>query len=76
MATIYYSLSAKKDTIGQQEILIRFSHGRTNQRAKTNIFISAEYADENGKKKTIWNNEKQQIDVPNFRVMSDEKKNS
>lgn len=74
MATIYYSLSEKKDAIRQQEILIRFSHGRTNQRAKTNIFIPAEFADENGKKKFIWNNETKQIDIPNFRMINDEKK--
>lgn len=43
MATIYYSLSTKKNAIGQSEILIRFSHGRINQRAKTGLFILPNY---------------------------------
>ena len=52
MASIYLSLSTKKADVSQEhEILIRFSHGRINQRAKTNIFIPAEYTDENGKRK-------------------------
>jgi len=74
MATIYLSLSTKVDTTKKQEILIRFSHGRINQRVKTNIFIPADYTDENGKKKIIWDNEAQQIIIPNFRLMNDEKK--
>ena len=39
MATIYLTLSTKVDKTNKQEILIRFSHGKINQRAKTNIFI-------------------------------------
>ena len=74
MATIYLSLSTKVDTVNRQEILIRFSHGRINQRAKTNIFIPAEYTDESGKKKSIWDNEAQRINIPNFRIMTPEKK--
>jgi integrase len=74
MATIYLSLSSKIDATWKQEILIRFSHGRINQRAKTNIFIPADYTDENGKRKIIWDNEPQQIIIPNFRIMNDEKK--
>ena len=38
MATIYLSLSAKKNLLNKQEILIRFSHGKINQRAKTGMF--------------------------------------
>ena len=39
MATIEYSLSSKKDkTTGKQEILVRFFHGRFNQRGKTNLY--------------------------------------
>lgn len=35
MATMEYSLSSKKDkTTGKQEILVRFFHGRFNQRGK------------------------------------------
>lgn len=56
MATIYYSLSTKKNAIGQSEILIRFSHGRTNQRAKTGLFISPAYWD------------KGTIRIPKFRL--------
>jgi site-specific recombinase XerD len=74
MATIYLSLSAKVDVTKRQEILIRFSHGRINQRGKTNIFIPADYTDENGKQKVIWDEKSQQIIIPNFRLMNDEKK--
>jgi integrase len=64
MATIYLSLSSKTDTTRKQELLIRFSHGRINQRAKTNIFIPSEY----------WDSKAQQIIIPNFRLMNDEKR--
>ncbi len=43
MATIYYSLSSKGNPLGQSEILIRFSHGKINQRAKTGLFVSPDY---------------------------------
>jgi len=64
MATIYLSLSTKANVDNRQEVLIRFSHGRINQRVKTNIFIPAEY----------WDNKAQEIIIPNFRLMNDEKK--
>ncbi|KAA6314863.1 hypothetical protein EZS27_034592 [termite gut metagenome] len=64
MATIYLSLSAKVDTSPQKEIRLRFKHGRVDQQAKTNIFIPVEY----------WDREAQQIIIPNFRLMNDEKK--
>ena len=64
MATIYLTLSTKVDASEKQEILIRFSHGKINQRAKSNIFVPAKY----------WDNEKQEIKVPNFRLQDDEKK--
>jgi integrase len=64
MATIYLSLSTKVDVAKRQEILIRFSHGRINQRCKTNIFIPAEH----------WDTKTQQIIIPNFRLLTDEKK--
>ncbi len=64
MATIVYSLSAKKDkTSGKQEILLRFFHGRFNQRAKTNLYTYSEY----------WDNEHQCNKIPKIRVMSEEK---
>ena len=44
MAILVYSLSSKTDKVtGLHEVLIRFFHGRLNQRAKSGIFISAEY---------------------------------
>ena len=74
MATIYLTLSTKTDTNPLKELRIRFKHGSIDQQAKTNIFIPTEYVDENGKKKLIWDNETQQIIIPNFRVITDEKK--
>jgi len=74
MATIYLTLSAKSDTDSQKEIRIRFKHGKIDQQAKTNIFIPAKYTDDNGKSKNIWDNDTQQINIPNFRVKTDEKK--
>lgn len=65
MATIILSLSAKTDKeTSQHEVLIRFFHGRINQRAKTNVFVHPEY----------WNEEQQTIIIPNWRVLTDEKK--
>ncbi|MDR2346571.1 MAG: site-specific integrase [Planctomycetaceae bacterium] len=64
MATIYLSLSTKVELAKRQEILIRFSHGRINQRAKSNIFILSKY----------WDAKTQQIIIPNSRLMTDEKK--
>lgn len=64
MATIVYSLSDKKDkTTGKQEILMRFFHGRLNQRAKTNLFTLAEY----------WDEKNQCNKIPKVRFMSEEK---
>lgn len=64
MATIYYSLSTKKNTHYESEILIRFVHGRINQRAKSNIFVKEEF----------WDNDTQQIIIPKFRVLSTDKR--
>lgn len=65
MATVYLSLSPKDPfKNGTHEILVRFCHGNINQRAKSGIFVNAEY----------WNNSLQQISMPKFRVMSDEQK--
>lgn len=65
MATINYSLSTKKDKqTNQCEILIRFFHGRINQRSKTNIFVKPEF----------WCDSKQQIIIPKPRLMTDEQK--
>ncbi len=65
MATIVLSLSAKTDkATSQHEVLIRFFHGRINQRAKTNIFVHPDY----------WSDEQQTIVIPNWRLLNDEKK--
>ena len=64
MATIYLNLSKKKDALDNQEVLLRFSHGKINQRTKSNVFIPGKY----------WDNELQEIIIPNFRVSTDEKK--
>ena len=65
MANIYYSLSAKKDKrTGKQELLVRFYHGKLNQRGKTGIFGRAEY----------WDEGKQRFTIPNVRVLTPEKK--
>jgi len=56
MATIYYSLSARKNSLGQSEVLMRFSHGRINQRAKTGLFISPTYWTDGA------------VHIPNFRL--------
>lgn len=61
MATIYLTLSAKRnDVLNVQEIMVRFSHGRTNQRTKSGIFIQSEY----------WDAENQKVIIPRFRVMA------
>jgi hypothetical protein len=66
MATIYLTLSAKATdaTQKEREIRIRFKHGKIDQQAKTNIFILPEY----------WDVETQQIIIPNFRLLTAEKK--
>lgn len=65
MATLVYSLSSKTDKVtGLHEVLIRFFQGRLNQRAKSGIFISAEY----------WNDELQRNFVPKFRLMNDQQR--
>ena len=64
MATIYFSLSKKADTNRHKEIRIRFKHGKIDQQAKTNIFVLPDY----------WDDENQQITIPNFRIVISEKK--
>lgn len=65
MATIYLRLSTKSDkATSQHEILMRFKHGAFAQRAKTNIFVHPDY----------WNDEKQSIIIPNWRLLTHERK--
>lgn len=61
MATIYLTLSTKRNNIlNVHEIMVRFSHGRINQRAKSSIFVQPEY----------WDVDNQKIIIPRFRVMT------
>lgn len=65
MATIEYSLSSKKDkTTGKQEILVRFFHGRFNQRGKTNLYGHSD----------DWDQNKQKFVIPKVRMMTEEKR--
>lgn len=65
MASIYLRLSTKTDkATSQHEILIRFKHGAFAQRAKTNIFVHPDH----------WSDEEQTIVIPNWRLLTDEKK--
>lgn len=57
MATLTFSVS-RKGGEADHEILARFVHGRINQRAKTNIFVSLEY----------WNQDRQRNIIPRFRI--------
>lgn len=64
MANIIYKLSTKVDKIsGKQEILVRFYHGKFDVRAKTNLFVPAEY----------WDTAKQTVIIPNTRFNTQEK---
>lgn len=65
MATITLRLSTKsdKETL-QREILMRFRHGKVDQYSPTNIYIQPEY----------WSDEEQTIVIPNWRLLTDEKK--
>ena len=65
MATLIYTLSSKSNIIpGRKEVLVRFFHGKFNQRGKTKIFVD----------EALWDNERQCNKIPKIRVMSDEKK--
>ncbi|WP_153802556.1 hypothetical protein [Paludibacter jiangxiensis] len=64
MATIYYSQSPKTYANVESEILICFSHGRINKRAKINIFQSSKY----------WNITEQRINIPKVRLLNNETK--
>lgn len=65
MATVYFSLSRKESSGSNvREILVRFCHGRINQRAKSGIFVKSEY----------WDDGIQQIVIPKFRIMSAEQR--
>lgn len=66
MATLTFSLSAKTDKgTGLRRVLLRFVLGsRINQRAKSSIFIPAEY----------WDADRQAARVPGWRLMNAEQR--
>ena len=65
MATIYLSLSAKADkATGLHRVLVRFKHGKIDQRAKTAIFVLSDY----------WDSEAQCLAIPRFRLMNSEQR--
>ncbi len=65
MATITLRLSAKSDKATfQREILMRFRHGKIDQYAPTNVFVHPDY----------WSDAEQTIVIPNWRLLTDEKK--
>ena len=65
MATIYLRLSTKTDkATSQHEVLMRFKHGKVDQRAKTNVFVHPDY----------WSDQDQDIVIPNWRSITDERK--
>lgn len=65
MATITLRLSAKTDKVTQQrEILMRFRHGKIDQYAPTNVFVHPDF----------WSDEQQTIVIPNWRLLTEEKK--
>ncbi len=65
MATIYLRLSTKTDkATSQHEVLMRFKHGKVDQRAKTNVFVQPDF----------WNDKTQSIEIPKWRTITDERK--
>ncbi len=65
MATLIYSLSKKSNIMpDKKEVLIRFFHGKFNQRGKTRIFVD----------ESNWDSERQCNKIPRVRVMSEEKR--
>ncbi len=75
MATIVLSLSAKTDKVtSQHEVLIRFFHGRINQRAKTNVFVKTDYWDEETHRIKLDEVEAQLKESEGWRKMTPERK--
>lgn len=75
MATIVLSLSAKTDKVtSQHEVLIRFFHGRINQRAKTNVFVKTDYWDEDTHRIKLDEVEAQLKEIEGWRKMTPERK--
>ena len=65
MATLVYTLSNKSNVVpGKKEVLVRFFHGKFNQRGKTRVFVD----------ESQWDSDRQCNRIPKIRVMSEEKK--
>lgn len=60
MATVYFSLSTMANR-EKKQIMIRFSHGRVNQRAKSGVFVNPAH----------WDNIAQSVIMPKSRLMTD-----
>lgn len=75
MATIVLSLSAKTDKeTSEHEVLIRFFHGRINQRAKTNVFVKPDYWDEDTRRIKLDEVEAKLAECDGWRKMTPERK--
>lgn len=61
MATITFSLSTKKEC-RKKQIMVRFTHSKINQRAKTGLFIEEGY----------WDDILQAVNIPKPRLFTDE----
>lgn len=60
MATIYLSLSTMANG-EKKQVMVRFSHGKVNQRAKSGIFVYPDY----------WDDKKQMVIMPRGKMMTD-----
>ena len=60
MATVYLSLSTMANG-EKKQVMVRFSHGRVNQRAKSGVFVDPTY----------WDNITQSVIMPKSRLMTD-----
>lgn len=60
MATVYLSLSTMANG-AKKQVMVRFSHGKVNQRAKSGIFILPDY----------WNEATQSVIMPKARLITD-----
>lgn len=61
MATINFSLSTKMDG-KKKQVMVRFTHSKINQRAKSGIFVDPTY----------WDDKLQSVIMPRVRLMTDE----
>jgi hypothetical protein len=61
MATINFTLSTKMDG-RKKQVMVRFTHSKINQRAKSGIFVDPTY----------WDDTKQAVVMPRVRLMTEE----